>query len=157
MTKPTKWYMRPAKTQISMCICPVWSESSLSAWRKIVSLATHWIHSKDWSDWADTQADLSLRWAHSHFVGFVMSRLFPKIWAVSKIIPHNYVILVSKRCSWIGKQYRPDQTAPSGSTLCAQTCWNCQDEYVMCKRLSHDDVVLFSGVCKALYPWSTLL
>ena len=28
-----------------------------------------------WSDWTDAQADLSLRWAHSHFVGFVMSRL----------------------------------------------------------------------------------
>ena len=28
-----------------------------------------------WSDWADAKADLSLRWAHSHFVGFVMSRL----------------------------------------------------------------------------------
>ena len=25
------------------------------------------------SDWADAQADLSLRWEHSHFVGFVMS------------------------------------------------------------------------------------
>ena len=28
-----------------------------------------------WSDWAVAQADLSLRWAHRHFVGFVMSRL----------------------------------------------------------------------------------
>ena len=32
-----------------------------------------------WSDWADAQADLSLRWAYSwaysHFVGFVMRRL----------------------------------------------------------------------------------
>ena len=28
-----------------------------------------------WSDWADAQADLSLRWVHIHFVGFVMSRL----------------------------------------------------------------------------------
>ena len=28
-----------------------------------------------WSDWADAQADLSLCWAHSHFVGFVMRRL----------------------------------------------------------------------------------
>ena len=28
-----------------------------------------------WSDWADAQADLSLRWAHSHFVSFVMRRL----------------------------------------------------------------------------------
>ena len=25
-----------------------------------------------WSDWADAQADLSLRWAHTHFIGFVM-------------------------------------------------------------------------------------
>ena len=28
-----------------------------------------------WSDWADVQADLSLRWAHSHFVGFDTMRL----------------------------------------------------------------------------------
>ena len=28
-----------------------------------------------WSDWADAQADLSLRWAHTRFAGFVMSRL----------------------------------------------------------------------------------
>ena len=28
-----------------------------------------------WSDWADAQSDQSLRWAHSHFVGFVMRRL----------------------------------------------------------------------------------
>ena len=28
-----------------------------------------------WSGWADAQADLSLRWAQNHFVGFVMRRL----------------------------------------------------------------------------------
>ena len=28
-----------------------------------------------WSDWADAQADLSLRWAHRHFVSFVMTWL----------------------------------------------------------------------------------
>ena len=44
-------------------------------WRKLGSLATHWAHSEDWSDWVDAQADLSLRWVHSHFVGFVMKRL----------------------------------------------------------------------------------
>ena len=37
MTKPTKWHVRPAKTQISLGIGPVWS------------------------DWTDAQADLSLR------------------------------------------------------------------------------------------------
>ena len=31
-----------------------------------------------WSDWADTQADLSLRWVHTHFVDFVVLLLiFP--------------------------------------------------------------------------------
>ena len=38
---------RPAKTQISLGIRPVWSESSLSAWRKLGSLATHSVHSED--------------------------------------------------------------------------------------------------------------
>ena len=28
-----------------------------------------------WSDWADAMADMSFRWAHSHFVGFVMRQL----------------------------------------------------------------------------------
>ena len=84
--KTSKMTMRPARTQInlpslnrvtqiSLGIFPVWSESSLSAWRKLGSSATHWAHSEDWSDWADAQADLSLRWTHTHFVGFVMRRL----------------------------------------------------------------------------------
>ena len=30
-----------------MSVRPVWSESSLSAWRKLGSLATHWAHSED--------------------------------------------------------------------------------------------------------------
>ena len=47
MTKPIKWHVRPAKTQISLGIRPVWSESSLSAWRKLGSWATDWAHSED--------------------------------------------------------------------------------------------------------------
>ena len=39
--------VRPAKTQISLGIRLVWSESSLSAWRNLGSLATHQAHSKD--------------------------------------------------------------------------------------------------------------
>ena len=38
-------------------------------------LASHWAHSKDWSDWVNAQADLSLHWAHTPFVGIVMSWL----------------------------------------------------------------------------------
>ena len=39
--------VRPAKTQISLGIRLVWSESSLSAWTRLESLATHWTHSED--------------------------------------------------------------------------------------------------------------
>ena len=78
----TTWYtnkrtVRPAKTRISLGIRPVWSESSLPTCRKLVSLATHQVKrtAKTLIRRADAQADLSLRWAHSHFVGFVMSWL----------------------------------------------------------------------------------
>ena len=40
--KTNKWHVRPAKTQISLGIRPVLSESSLSAWRQLGSLATGW-------------------------------------------------------------------------------------------------------------------
>ena len=58
--------MRPAKTQIRLGIRPVWSESSLCA--QWVAKGPSFLH-------ADAQADLSLRWAHTHFVGFVTRRL----------------------------------------------------------------------------------
>ena len=45
-----------------------------------IKKATHWAHSEDWSHWPDAQADPSLRWAHSHFVGFDMRRLI-YIWS----------------------------------------------------------------------------
>ena len=44
------WYLshrRPAKAQASLRIHPVWSESSLSAWRNLGSLASHWAHIED--------------------------------------------------------------------------------------------------------------
>ena len=67
--------VRPAKTQISLGIRPVWSESSL--WAQWVAKDPSFLHadSEECSDWADVQADMSLRWAHSHIVGFVTMRL----------------------------------------------------------------------------------
>ena len=59
-TKPTKWPVRPAKTQVSLGICPVWS---VFAVRSVGSLgpkvpsSRHW---RLWSDLADAQADLSM-------------------------------------------------------------------------------------------------
>ena len=37
----------PSEDQISLGIRPVWSGSSLSAWRKLGTLSTHWAHSED--------------------------------------------------------------------------------------------------------------
>ena len=70
--KTNKMTMRPAKIQISLGIRPVWSETSLCAQR--VAKDPSFLHadSEDWSDREDAQADVSLPWAHSHFVGFVM-------------------------------------------------------------------------------------
>ena len=79
--KSAKWHVYPAKTQISLGIHPVWSESSLCA--QWVAKDPKFLHadskSEDWSDLADAQADLSLHWAHSHFVGFVMRWLISYI------------------------------------------------------------------------------
>ena len=90
--------VRPANTQISLGIRPVWSVSSLSAWRKLGSFATHWAHSEYWPDWADAKADLSLRWAHSHFVGFFMSRLMYTLqwWSGHKHKKNSHVTDVSR-------------------------------------------------------------
>ena len=63
MTKPTKWHVRLAKTQIRMGIRPVCSESSLSAWRKRGSWVTQWGHSKD-SDQTEQMPRL-ISWSES--------------------------------------------------------------------------------------------
>ena len=70
--KTSKMTVLPAKTQISLGISPVWSVFAVhvkKAWVLSYPLSAQ---RRLWSDWADAQADHSLRWAHSHFVGFVM-------------------------------------------------------------------------------------
>ena len=58
----------------------IWSESSLSAWRKLGSLAAYWAHCED-SD--QTRRMPRLIWVFAertdHFVGFVVSHLFQEI------------------------------------------------------------------------------
>ena len=75
MTKPTKWHVRQAKTQLSFASahsdqslrCP--HEETLGPQLPIERTA------KTLIKLADTQADLSLRWAHRSFCWFVMRRL----------------------------------------------------------------------------------
>ena len=96
--KTNKVTVRPAKTRISLGICPVWSESLLSAWRKLWSLATHWVHSED-SDQTGRMPRLIWVFAGcSHFVSFVMSWLtmlsvwlYRKVW---KIETHKSIAVI---------------------------------------------------------------
>ena len=82
MTKPTKWVCAHRRLR-SVCASAQSDQSLLRLIRVFaVRMKKAWVLSyplsaqrRLWSDWADAQADLSLRWAHSHFVGFVMSRL----------------------------------------------------------------------------------
>ena len=101
---------------------PSLSESSLCA--QWVAKDPSFLHA-DSEDWADAQADLSLRWAHTHFVGFVMSRLnndrerTAKPWVVFRtfqgknmllwqyhISNPNKLIFVGIKCIWIGQWLR---------------------------------------------------
>ena len=106
MTKPTKWSVCPAKTQISLGIRPVWPESSLCA---------QW-EAKD------------PRFLHAVRKDSDQSGQFPG-WSESS--PGTYVILLVLAAQiWtysdVSKWYRqnenvdPDQTAPLG--LFAQVC-----------------------------------
>ena len=52
--------------------------SALGARRNLGSLTTHPGHSEYCSDWADTHTDLTLHWAPSHVVGFIMRSLIYK-------------------------------------------------------------------------------
>ena len=81
--KTNKMAVLPAKTKISLGIGSLLLNCMGYLIRVVaVRMKKDWVFSyplsaqrRLWSDWADAQADLSLRWAHTHFVGFVMSRL----------------------------------------------------------------------------------
>ena len=70
MTKPTKWPVRPVKTQISLGICPAWTQSLMCSQWVAMDLSFLHVDSKDWSDWTNAQADRSLHWVHRSFCWF---------------------------------------------------------------------------------------
>ena len=77
MTKQTKWLCAQWRLRSAWA-----SAQSDQSFRCAVRMKKPWVLSYSlsaqrrlWSDRADAQADLSLRWAHSHIVGFDMSRL----------------------------------------------------------------------------------
>ena len=85
--KTNKMSVHPTKTQISLGIQPVWSESSLSAWRNLGSLVTHWAHSED-SD--QTRRTPRLIWV---FAGrtIILLVLSCYIFWTNNFLPHIYL------------------------------------------------------------------
>ena len=108
----TSWqnqHVHPAKTQISLGIRPVWSESLLSAWRKLGSLATHWAHSEDsdqtgwmprliWVFAGHTVILLVLLWGGSYndpskaVIPSVLAKLTCKWCCLSKVCAACYIL-----------------------------------------------------------------
>ena len=74
MTKPTKWLCDQQRLKSAWASAQS-DQSSLSAWRKLGSLPTHWADSEDSDQTGPMPRLIYLCWAHSHFVGFVMRRL----------------------------------------------------------------------------------
>ena len=86
MTKPTKWPVRPAKTQISLSIHPVWSVFA-------VRIKKHWALNYLWaysevSDQTRQMPRLTRVFAGRtcHFVGFVVQRLNYKTLCKNQIV-----------------------------------------------------------------------
>ena len=70
MTKPTKWHVRPAKTDEPghpPSLIRVFTVRLKKAMILIYPLS---VQRRLWSDWVDAQADLNLRWAHMPFRWF---------------------------------------------------------------------------------------
>ena len=73
--KHTFWYVRPTKIQIRLRIRAVWSEPSLSISRKFASVYSKCTQWRFWSDCANAQSDLNLRWGTCLKVRFLTLRI----------------------------------------------------------------------------------
>ena len=106
MTKPTKWHVRPAKAQISLGICPVWSESSL---------CTQWVAKDPSFLHVDSEDSDQTRW---------MTRL---IWVFAG---RTVILLV---LSWVSSFYiRPSMTklceTPNTSLVTRKPVFGVEDQ-----------------------------
>ena len=91
--KTKKRPVRPAKT-------------SMLAWRKPWSLATHWAHSEDWSVWANAKADLSLGWVQMPLCGgFVMLQLNDRTCFLTVLNTPNGLQFQSPKMTQLGQKF----------------------------------------------------
>ena len=105
--KTNKMTVRLAKTGHPPSLIRVFAVRMKEAWGLSYPLSAQ---QRLGSDWADAQADLRLRWAHSHFVCFVMRRLILSCF----VIHHNLFRHVVKHFVLFYNTPQPLQT-------CSQT------------------------------------
>ena len=101
--KTNKMTVRPAKTQISRGIRPLWSESSLCA--QWVAKDPSFLHADSEDSDQTGQMPRLLRLAHSHVVGFVMMRF--KCFCMRQT--HHIRLSLSVYCICIASRYKRRQ------------------------------------------------
>ena len=122
MTKPTKWHVRPAKTDqpghppslirgFAMCFMGNLGPNLSSGGQR-----------RFWSDWVDAPADLSLCWAHRSFCWFCHE------------VPHSFIIRFTVcdewqiwATSWQNQQTDKCADAQADLSLCwvhMSFCWH---------------------------------
>ena len=99
MTKPTKWVC--TQWRLRSAWASTKSDQSLRCPHEETLVLSYPSSAQRrlWSDWADVQADLSLHWAHSHFVGFVMSQLIYHLDTSAKTESKGTSLLYSLLCT----------------------------------------------------------
>ena len=123
-TKHTKWHAPPVMTQISLGIRPVWSESSLSAWRNLLGYSA--IH------WATAKTDQTGQ----------MSRL---IWVFNGHTSFCHIIsLVFSYCG-SNASYRNKKSAPLPDIRLLAT-WNVHLSRLLLSELQSDIQLLLSDI-----------
>ena len=95
ITKPTKWVCALRRRRSTWASVQPDQESSLSAWRKLGPFATHWAQAKTLIRLGGCPGWSEFRWAHSHFVGFVMSWLIYQVW------PESSLSVWKALCHWL--------------------------------------------------------
>ena len=140
MTKSTKWHLCAAKTQISLGIRPVWSESSLCT--KSVAKDQSFLHA-DSEDSDQTWQMARLIWVFAgrtcHFVGFVMRRLILCGFVVSTTRRFMLSLTLLLRLMFSSPVYRCDHLAWGKESW--SVCFSCIFSFFLHALLS----VLFSS------------
>ena len=97
MTKPTKWLCSQQRLRSAWAFTQSDQSSLCAQW---VAKDPRFLHvdSEDWSDWEDAQADLSLRWAHSHLLVLSCGSSFL---TSSNTVRYFDICLSSTAVSWV--------------------------------------------------------